>query len=48
MKQIHKLKQLNQKLEDALKRIYSIAVDQNNKQIQLIVHEALDKKGNSK
>lgn len=49
MKQIHKLKELNRKLEDALKKIDALAEKTNSpftKEIRAVIDEALDKKGN--
>jgi len=50
MKQIHKLKELNRKLEDALKRIVKGADDRSvpYEKIADIANEALDRKGNTK
>ncbi len=51
MKQIHKLKEMNRKLEDALKKIDALSRERRGQfgdQIRVIVAEALDKKGNHK
>ncbi len=49
MKQIHKLKELNRKLEGALIRIDVLVVEQTgpySKTIHEIIEDALDRKGN--
>ena len=52
MKQVHRLKEANRKLDNALRKIYGIA-ERDKKSghmliIREIVEEALDKKGNHK
>lgn len=50
MKQVHKLKELNRKLEDALKKIVKTAdaKDASYSKIAELARDALDKRGNSK
>ena len=51
MKQVHKLKEMNRKLEDALKQIDKLTRDHagpNSSKIQIIIENALDKTGNHK
>ena len=51
MKQLHRIKELNRKLEDALKKIAGLCEGGRTpftNHIQEIAEEALDKKGNHK
>jgi len=52
MKQIHKLKEMNRKLDNALRKIYGVAEKDKKSGHMLIIieiiDEALDKKGNHK